>query len=78
MSPELQQVADAVCGVGKLSGLGPDQDIYDAGFSSVSALELLIELETVFGVSIPDDAFITARTVRDMFGLIQRLQGQPA
>ena len=79
MSAELQQVTDTICRVGKLGGLDADQDIYNAGFSSVRALELLLELETAFGVSIPDDDFIACRTPRNLSDLVNRLrQGQPA
>ena len=37
-------------------------DMYLAGFASTAALELLVELEDAFGVAIPDDQFIAART----------------
>jgi acyl carrier protein len=73
MSANLKQVMETICRVGNLSEVGPDDDFYDAGFSSVRSLELLIELETVFGVSIPDDQFIAARTPLAVAGLMDRL-----
>ena len=59
-----EHIVDIVCKVGKISGIGPDEDFYEAGFSSISALELLLELETAYVVSIPDDWFIAARSIR--------------
>lgn len=50
-----------------------DRDIYDAGFNSIASLELLIELETVHGVSIPDDEFVLARTPNQLRLLLARL-----
>ena len=44
--------------VGKLQALAADEDIYDAGLSSVGALQLFPELEDQFDVSFPDDRFI--------------------
>lgn len=50
-----------------------DRDIYDAGFSSIASLELLLELETIYGVSIPDDQFVIARTPRQLRALVANL-----
>jgi acyl carrier protein len=50
-----------------------DRDIYDAGFNSIASLELLIELETIHGVTIPDDQFVLARTPRQLRTLVERL-----
>jgi acyl carrier protein len=79
VSETLQAVESLVCQIGNLPATGADADIYDSGFSSVNALSLLIELETAFNVSIPDDRFVTARTVRDLAAMIRSLnqeQGQ--
>jgi acyl carrier protein len=70
MMDQAELIRSIVCRVGKLGALRPDEDFYDAGFSSVSALELLLELEAECGVTIPDDLFVTARTVRDLHSLI--------
>jgi acyl carrier protein len=79
MQGELDRITAIICGVGKLSQLGPDEDFYDAGLSSINALELLLELETACSVSIPDDEFIAARSPRALSTIINRLteQGQP-
>ena len=39
-------------------------------------LELLVELETQFDVSIPDDDFLKARTPRDLMEMVSRLKNQ--
>jgi acyl carrier protein len=79
MSNGAQQIAAIVCVVGKISAINLDDDIYDAGFSSINALELLMELESVLEVSIPDDEFINARSARALHSVIERLQQeQPA
>jgi acyl carrier protein len=74
MHQELEHVVAIVCKVGKISGIGPDEDFYEAGFSSISALELLLELETAYVVSIPDDWFIAARSIRSLCKMIDRLK----
>jgi acyl carrier protein len=75
---DFQQVIAVVCDVGGISRLNPDDDIYDAGFSSINALQLLMELESAFQVSIPDDEFIQARSPRALNTIIERLkQEQP-
>ncbi len=66
MAIELEDLTDIVCRIGRIPAVGVDEDFYDAGFSSVSALELLFELESSCQVSIPDDRFIEARTVRQL------------
>ncbi len=66
-----RQIIATICELAKIGTLMPDQDIYDAGVSSMQALQLLVELESVFTVTLPDDAFIQARTVRALKTLIQ-------
>jgi acyl carrier protein len=74
----VHQIAAIVCEVGKISGINPDDDIYDAGFSSINALALLIELETACDVSIPDEEFVHARSPRAFHAIIERLQREEA
>ena len=59
---------------GKITEITANVDFYDAGFSSINALQLLMELEAAFDVSIPDEAFITARTCALLDSLITRLR----
>jgi acyl carrier protein len=72
---DLSSVIEILCRVGGLTGLEPDQDIYDAGMTSMQALPLLLEMEDQFQVSIPDDRFIVSRTARKLTELISGLKG---
>lgn len=74
MSPSIDDICQVVREIGGLAGLAPDQDFYDAGFSSVRALDLLLELETRFGVSVPDDGFAAARTAEALHTLVGSLK----
>jgi len=78
MPDDLGRVISIVCTVGNVSDLSADQDFYEAGVSSISALSLLIELETAFGVSIPDDQFVAARTPRAVCAMLARLGNHDA
>ena len=69
-----QEVVEIVCNVGGLAGLAPDEDFYAAGFSSIRALQLLMELETRFDVNIPDDEFIKARTASELDRMLDRVR----
>ena len=70
----LPAILDILARIGGIPNLAPDQDFYDAGVSSVSALPLLLEVEDHFGVSIPDEKFITARTASDLQKLVDELR----
>jgi acyl carrier protein len=74
MAEDMSPVVAVVCEIGGISGLDPDDDIYEAGFSSINALQLLMELESTFEVSIPDDEFIGARSARALHAIISRLK----
>jgi acyl carrier protein len=63
-----------VCETGQLGQLSPDEDFYDAGFSSLNSLQLLMRLESDWDVSIPDEEFITARSARALEQLVTRLK----
>ena len=78
MVDDLQRVMSIVCEVGKIAAVRPDDDIYDAGFSSVNALQLLIELESALEVSIPDDRFINARSPRAICAVIEQSRQEQA
>jgi acyl carrier protein len=78
MATVLDVITATLHRVGKIEGFGPDQDFYEAGFSSIKALELLLELESACDVSIPDDQFIQSRTAHELLGLIVRLTQEQA
>jgi acyl carrier protein len=73
MSDDIDRVIELIVSVGNIPRIGPDDDFYDAGFSSIRALQLLTELEDAFNVTIPDDSFPTARTARALHLLIKGL-----
>lgn len=75
----MERVIQLISEVGGIGSLAPDTEIYQAGFASVRVLELLLALESEFGVTIPDKEFMSARTPGAIAGLIERLrEGQPA
>jgi acyl carrier protein len=69
-----RKVAAIVCRLANLAQLEPEQDYFDAGLASVQALELLLEVESEFGVSLSDDQFAEVRSVRQLTGLITAQQ----
>jgi acyl carrier protein len=71
---QLVCIVGIVSRIGEISGIQPDQDFYDAGFVSVNALPLLMELEDRFGITIPDEQYINARTPRALNELVASLQ----
>jgi acyl carrier protein len=74
MDQDLETITAKIREVGKVGAVGPDDDFYAAGFSSINALELLLGLEEQFGVSIPDDKFVEARTPRALQSMIATLK----
>ncbi len=74
LEANLQEVTATIEEIGRLRGLAPEQDFYDAGMSSVASLTLLIELESRFGVSLPDEKFMECRSARQVAELITELQ----
>jgi acyl carrier protein len=71
-----KEILDIVCRMGEVSDISPEEDFYEAGVSSTASLSILLELEERFGVSIPDDRFVTTRTVKGLEELVLNLQGQ--
>jgi len=70
----LTRVMTLVRETGRIGDITPDEDFYDAGFTSLRSLELLLQLEAEWDVSIPDEEFIAARSVRSLGDLIIRLK----
>lgn len=64
-SPQtLQEVTAIICSIVGIQRLDPDEDFYDAGVTSIMVLPLLTEVEDRFHISIPQEAFLNARTCR--------------
>lgn len=71
-------IAELIGRIASIPPPTPNLDIYTAGMASTDALELLVELEDGFGVSIPDDRFIEARTVAQLVTLVSNLRAEVA
>ena len=71
---ELDRITQIVSEIGGLPPLGPDDNIYRAGFASMKALELLVELEAQYEVAIQDDEFMKAQSPRDLAAMITALR----
>jgi acyl carrier protein len=78
LNTDLLTISELIHQVSGVSGIGADQDFYEAGVTSVMALPLLMELEDRFGVSIPDDQFVEARTPRALHRIVSELGGAAA
>jgi acyl carrier protein len=66
------KVREIVASVTALAADVPaDANLYlDLGVASVHALNLLTELETQFGVAIPDDEFVVATSIATLSALL--------
>ena len=73
MDDGLERISRLICDVGGIPSLDPGQDFYEAGVSSVASLQLVMQLESDWGVSIPDEEFVAARTPLAVHALVGRL-----
>jgi acyl carrier protein len=73
MSDALARIQDLIASIAKIPRPEADMDMYVAGLASVDALNLLVELEDAFGVTIPDDRFVEARTAASLATLVGEL-----
>jgi acyl carrier protein len=65
LESDVRSIVVEVSGIDK--DTDPHADLYlDAGMASFHALQLLIELEERFGVSIPDGDFAEATTIAEL------------
>ena len=58
-----------------LAAVSDDQRLSDLGADSLGILEMAMELETAFGVEIPDAAMDDLETVADVVALVRRVKG---
>lgn len=77
MNENEQRIAATICQLARITELPPEKDVYDAGMSSLQALQLLVEFETQFEVTLPDEDFVKCRTVRAFASLIQTQRAAP-
>ncbi|AKT43238.1 GNAT family N-acetyltransferase [Chondromyces crocatus] len=69
----LDVVISMILDLGKLSRIGPDDDIQDAGFTSINMMSLRNDLEDRFVIEFPNDQWVAVRTPRAIWVLIQQL-----
>jgi acyl carrier protein len=55
--------------------IADQDDIYEAGLTSIMVLPLLSEIEETFGLTVPDNEFLDARTPAALAEMVQRLRG---
>jgi acyl carrier protein len=60
--------------LGREESVGDDEDIYEAGLTSIMVLPLLSEIEDAFGLTVPDADFLDTRTPRALAQMVQRLR----
>lgn len=70
----LLQVKEIVQRLLSHEGIRDDENIYEAGVTSIMVLPLLSEIEDTFGLSIPDSDFLNADTPRALAKLLKRLE----
>ena len=73
-TPDLDRVCDVVKRIGEIDAIEPDQDFYQAGVNSLKAMDVMLDLESEFGVAVPDDQFVKARTPSALLDLVRSLQ----
>ena len=71
---DLDRVCDVVKRIGELDVIEPDQDFYSAGIDSMRGMDIMLELESEFDLTIPDDKFVKARTPRALHDLVAQLR----
>lgn len=86
--PSRDQVLESVKRiVGEQAGLGPekiqkigetDELINDLGCDSLDVIEIAMEVEEEFGITVPDEVSDATRTVADIVDGVLQLLGQPA
>jgi acyl carrier protein len=74
ISDVLSGVVEVLTKAGNATDLKPDEDFYHAGITSIMVLPVLLDLEDLYHVSIPDSRFIAARTPRAIASMIVELQ----
>lgn len=67
----VKEILSRLLSVEKISG---DEDIYQAGITSIMVLPLLTEMEETFALTIPDADFLDARTPAALAQMIHQLR----
>lgn len=79
-----EQIRDILRSQGKMtvasSAIGPADDLYALGLSSLATVNVMLEIEARFDVAFPDDALnrATFQTLGALAGLVRRLRSEAA
>lgn len=71
---DLATLKEVLCRVLDQKSIDGDQDIYEAGLTSIMVLPFLVEIEDAFGLTLPESDFLDRRTLRGLAQLIQQLR----
>lgn len=74
MNPDLEKIVEIIKRIGEIDAIAPDQDFYKAGIDSMRGMDVMLDLENEFGVTIPDDKFVVARTPQALLALVEELR----
>lgn len=73
LKAELRQILTELASLPE--GFDEKADLYsDLGMASIQAMQLLMELEERYGVTVPDEEFIEATSLERLANMIQRLR----
>jgi acyl carrier protein len=71
---DLEMLKETLCRFLSRESVGEDEDIYQAGLTSIMVLPLLAEIEDTFQLTVPDADFLNARTPRALAQMVQQLR----
>lgn len=54
--------------------ISKDENIYEAGLTSIMVLPFIVEIEDAFRLTLPESEFLDKRTLRELAELIHRLR----
>lgn len=56
-----------------LDAISPETTLDELGLDSIDLVDLVMEIEQAFSVSVPDEEFENIKTVGDIVGLIENM-----
>jgi acetyltransferase-like isoleucine patch superfamily enzyme/acyl carrier protein len=73
---DLETLKEVLCRLIGRESIVEDEDIYQAGLTSIMVLPLLTEIEDTFQLTVLESDFLNARTPRSLAEMIQRLRNE--
>ena len=71
---DIETLKEILCRLLGRESIVEDEDIYEAGLTSIMVLPLLVEIEDTFQLTIPDADFLNARTPSTLAQMIRQLR----